>query len=147
MMTFAIVNNIFPMRPPFTSVQFLPASDKPQNDFHHGLRNASARDSALLLFVMRPESQDLEDPLLLESLIDHAMLDIYPAGIRAGKIADKLLDGGWDSKGFFSRFSRILCACSLRPERASFGGYKALTPQPRRTLTRILVATCIERLT
>ena len=105
-MTFAIVNNIFPMRPPFTAVQFLPASDKPQNDFHHDLRNASAfhtgpGNSALLLFVMRPEAQDLDDPLLLEHLIDHAMLDIDPAGVRAGKIADKLLEWRMGFKGIF----------------------------------------------
>jgi hypothetical protein len=50
---------------------------------------------------MRPEAQDLDDSLLLEHLVDHAMPDIDPAGIRAGKIADELLEWRMGFKRIF----------------------------------------------
>ena len=42
------------------------------------------------LFVMRPHPEHLHDPLLLQHLIDEAVLDVDPARVRARQVPDDL---------------------------------------------------------
>ena len=45
------------------------------------------------LFVMRPQSQHFDNMLILQDLVDQAMLDIDTSGIGAAKITDEFLVG------------------------------------------------------
>ena len=59
----------------------------------HFARNWPEYISAIwkILFVMRPHAEDLDDPLLLQDLVDQPVLDIDPSRISTAQIAYQLL--------------------------------------------------------
>jgi len=49
--------------------------------------------SSNILCVMRPHTEDFDNPLLLQDLINQSVLDIDPVRIRAAQIAYQFLQG------------------------------------------------------
>lgn len=72
------------------------------------------------LCVMRPQSQHFYNMLILEDLIDQAMLNIDTSGIGTTKVTDKLLYGGGFWKGSVRNISSKVSALGFNPAAASF---------------------------
>lgn len=72
------------------------------------------------LFVVSPKSDDLHHPLLLKNLINEAMLNVDPSGIRiASPRFPDICIGSWDSEAR----STIRCPSIEKPGNDDLPGY------------------------
>src|SRR5690554_2336120 len=75
-----------------------------------------------VLLVVAPEPEDLHHSLVLEHLVDQAMLDIDTARIGPGEVTDKLLERGWLAVGVFSQEVQQFLGLRLEAAGSQFPG-------------------------
>ena len=74
------------------------------------------------LFVMRPEADDFDGPQILQHLIDESVLDVNPAGVRAGEVADEFFIRRRGLVGILTKYGQQRFGFGTQPSRGELFG-------------------------